>query len=124
MLARSSGHDSNPADLDPRLERSHPRGAILAGGNAVAAEIEDAGDLVVGVEEAMCLLRQLEALYPSLSRLFLSEPLEFRVHLAVLHRRPRSDRAVRVGRRQLEKASEQGSCCGGLLGWSGTTGRS
>src|SRR3954447_9952413 len=55
---------------------------------------------------------------------FLDYLLEFRVHLAVLHQRPRFDRAVRIGRRQLEKASEQGSCCGGPLRWSGATDRS
>src|SRR5215208_3776977 len=50
--------------------------------------------------------------------------LEFRVHLAMLHQRPRSDRAVRIGRRQSEKAFEHGSCCGGPLRWSGATDRS
>src|SRR4051794_34021156 len=42
-------------------------------------------------------------------------------HLAALHQRPRSDRAVRIGGRQLEKAVEQGSCGGGVLRWAGTT---
>src|SRR3954447_24272915 len=55
---------------------------------------------------------------------FLDYLLEFRVHLAVLHQRPRFDRAVGIGRRQLEKASEQGSYCGGPLRWSGATNRS
>jgi hypothetical protein len=42
----------------------------------------------------------------------------------MLHQRPRSDRAVRIGRRQSEKAFEHGSCCGGPLRWSGATDRS
>src|SRR3954469_458145 len=42
----------------------------------------------------------------------------------MLRQRPWSDRAVRIGRRQSEKAFEHGSCCGGLLRWSGATNRS
>ena len=40
MLARSSSRGSNPADVRPRPERARPRGAALAGGDVVAAEME------------------------------------------------------------------------------------
>src|SRR4051794_15584438 len=55
--ARSSGHRSNPADLGPRLERPRPCGAVLAGGEVAAAEMEEVVDLVVGGEEPLCLPR-------------------------------------------------------------------
>src|SRR5215218_8590162 len=63
MLARSSSCDSNPADVGPRLEGARPGGAILDGGDVVAAEMEEVGDLVVGREEALRLPRRLEALH-------------------------------------------------------------
>src|SRR3712207_7727307 len=58
MLARSSSCGSNPADVCPHLERTRPRGAVLAGGDVVAAEMEEVADLVVGGEEALCLDRK------------------------------------------------------------------
>src|SRR4051812_14257577 len=54
----------------------------------------------------------------------ISFTLEFRVPLDAPHRRSRSDRAVRIDRRQSEAAIEQGSCCGAPLRWSGATERS
>jgi hypothetical protein len=53
MLARSSSRGSNPADVGPHLERTRPRGAVLAGGDVVAAEVEEIADLVVGGEETL-----------------------------------------------------------------------
>jgi hypothetical protein len=41
MLARSSSGGSNPADVRPRPERTRPGGAVLAGGDVVAAEVEE-----------------------------------------------------------------------------------
>jgi hypothetical protein len=41
MLARSSSRGSNPADISPHLECTRPRGAVLAGGDVVAAEVEE-----------------------------------------------------------------------------------
>ncbi|WP_157033800.1 hypothetical protein [Belnapia moabensis] len=52
---RTSGCRSNPADIRPHLERSRPWGAKLAGGDVVAAEMEEIGNLVVGGDEALCL---------------------------------------------------------------------
>src|SRR5215207_9365698 len=63
MLARSSSRGSNPADVRPRPERTRPRGAVLAGRDVVAAEMEEIADLVVGGEEALCLAGRLEALH-------------------------------------------------------------
>jgi hypothetical protein len=54
---QSSGCDGNPADIRPHLERTHPCGTILDGGDVVAAEVEEVGDLVVGGEETLCLSR-------------------------------------------------------------------
>src|ERR671913_302220 len=61
------GRGSNPADVGPGLERPRPRGSIFAGGEVVAAEVEEVVDLVVGGEEALCLPRRLEALHLPLS---------------------------------------------------------
>ena len=63
MLAWSSSCRSNPADIGPYLERMRPCGAVLAGGDAVAAEVEEVVDLVMGGEEALCLPRRLEPLH-------------------------------------------------------------
>ena len=63
MLARSSSRGSNPADVCPCLERARPRGAVLAGGDVVAAEMEKVADLVVGGEETLRLAGRLEALH-------------------------------------------------------------
>src|SRR3712207_9534983 len=63
MLARSSSRGSDPADVCPHLERTHPRGAVLAGGDVVAAEVEKVADLVVGGEETLRLPGRLEALH-------------------------------------------------------------
>src|SRR4051794_31799289 len=54
---RSSSCGSNPANVGPHLERSRPCGAILAGGDVVAAEVEEVADLVVDGEEALYLPR-------------------------------------------------------------------
>src|SRR5918993_2746426 len=67
MLARSSSCGSNPADISPHLECTRPRGAVLAGRDVVAAEVEEIADLVVGGEEALCLPRRFEALHLPLS---------------------------------------------------------
>src|SRR4051812_40546371 len=67
MLARSSSCGSNPADISPHLECTRPRGAVLAGGDVVAAEMEEIADLVVGGEETLCLAGRLEALHLPLS---------------------------------------------------------
>src|SRR3712207_4505954 len=63
MLARSSSRGSNPADVCPYLERAPPCGAVLAGGDVVAAEMEEVADLVVGGEETLRLAGRLEALH-------------------------------------------------------------
>src|SRR3954471_3349215 len=65
--ARNSGRGSNPADVGPGLERPRPRGSIFAGGEVVAAEVEEVVDLVVGGEEPLCLPRRLEALHLAFS---------------------------------------------------------
>ena len=67
MLARSSSRGSNPADVRPRAERTRPRGAVLAGGDVVAAEMEKVVDLVVGGEETLRLAGRLEALHLAFS---------------------------------------------------------
>ncbi len=67
MLARSSSRGSNPADVCPRLERTRPRGAVLAGGDVVAAEMEEIADLVVGGKETLRLAGRLEALHLAFS---------------------------------------------------------
>ena len=54
---QSLGCDGNPADIRPHLERTHPCGTILDGGDVVAAEVEEVGDLIVGGEETLCLSR-------------------------------------------------------------------
>jgi hypothetical protein len=41
VLEQSSGRGSNPADVGPHPERTRPRGAVLAGGDVVAAEMEE-----------------------------------------------------------------------------------
>src|SRR3712207_4194600 len=61
--ARSSSRGSNPADVGPHLERMRPCGAVLVGGDVVAAEVEEIVDLVVGGEEALRLPRRLEPLH-------------------------------------------------------------
>ncbi len=48
MRERSSGRGGNPADVGPCVERTRPCGAILTGGDVVAAQMEEVGDLVVG----------------------------------------------------------------------------
>ena len=55
MLARSSSRGSNTADVGPYLECVRPGGAVLAGGDVVAAEVEEVVDLVVGGEETLGL---------------------------------------------------------------------
>src|SRR5215217_6679773 len=67
MLARSSSCGSNPADISPHLECTRPRGAVLAGGDVVAAEVEEVVDLIVGGEETLCLAGRLEALHLAFS---------------------------------------------------------
>src|SRR3712207_8679973 len=67
MLARSSSRGSDPADVCPHLERTRPGGAVLAGGDVVAAEMEQVADLAVGGEETLCLAGRLEALHLPLS---------------------------------------------------------
>src|SRR5215218_9515450 len=67
MRARTSGCRGNPADVGPRLERPLPCGSILAGGDVVAAEVEEVADLLVGGEEALCLPGRLEALHLAFS---------------------------------------------------------
>src|SRR5215211_7860653 len=67
MLARSSSCGSNPADVRPRPECTRPGGAVLAGGDVVAAEVEEIVDLVVGGEESLSLAGRLEALHLPLS---------------------------------------------------------
>ena len=57
MWERSSGRGGKPADVGPYLERTRPRGSMFTGGDVVAAEMEEVGDLVVGGEEALCLPR-------------------------------------------------------------------
>ncbi len=47
MLARSSSRGGNTADVCPYLERARPCGAVLDGGDVVAAEMEEIADLVV-----------------------------------------------------------------------------
>ncbi|CAA9269736.1 MAG: hypothetical protein AVDCRST_MAG08-3128 [uncultured Acetobacteraceae bacterium] len=66
LVARHSGHGGNPADVCPRLERTRPRGSVFAGGDVVAAEMEEVADLAVGGEGALRLPRRLEALHPPL----------------------------------------------------------
>src|SRR3954454_7361250 len=63
MLARISSCRSNPADVGPHLERTRPRGTVLAGGDMVAVEMEEVVDLVVGGEETLCLPGRFEALH-------------------------------------------------------------
>ena len=54
-----SGRSSDAADVGPRLERTRPRGPVLAGGDVVAAEVEEVVDLLVGGEEALVGLAPL-----------------------------------------------------------------
>src|SRR5215218_3993598 len=63
MLARSSSRGSDPADVCPHLERTRPGGAVLSGGDVVAAEVEKVADLTMGGEEALRLPGRLEALH-------------------------------------------------------------
>src|SRR3954466_12558204 len=55
-----SGH---AGDRGPGLEGLGPGGAILAGGEVIAAEVEEIVDPVMGGEEALGLARRLEALH-------------------------------------------------------------
>src|SRR5688500_4764534 len=57
MLAQSSGCGSDLGDVGPRLERTRPCGSMLAGGDVVAAKMEEVVDLVVGREESLNLPR-------------------------------------------------------------------
>jgi hypothetical protein len=66
---QSSSSSGNPAGIRPHLERPCPCGTILEGGDVVAAEIEEIGDLIVGGEEALHLPRRLEAFHWPLSSL-------------------------------------------------------
>jgi hypothetical protein len=50
-----SCHPGSTSDLGPGLEGLGPCGSILMGGEAMAAEVEEVVDLVVGGEEALCL---------------------------------------------------------------------
>jgi hypothetical protein len=63
MLEQSSGRGSNLADISPHLEHTCPYGSRRAGGDVVAAEMEEIADLIVGREEPLCLPRRLEALH-------------------------------------------------------------
>ena len=62
MLARSSSCGSNTADVCPYLERARPGGAVLAGGDVVAAEVEKVADLTVGGEETLRLVASIARL--------------------------------------------------------------
>src|ERR687894_1448150 len=52
---RLRGERRDAAHLGPRLEGARPGGAMLDGGDVVAAEVEEVADLVVGREEALRL---------------------------------------------------------------------
>jgi hypothetical protein len=67
MPERSSSCRSSPADIGPHLERTRPCGSMLAGGDVVAAEMEEVVDLAVCGEEALCLPRRLDALHLAFS---------------------------------------------------------
>ena len=54
-------------DLGPSLKGLGSGGSILAGGDVVAAEMEEVVDRVVGGEETLCLPRRLEAFHLSFS---------------------------------------------------------
>ncbi len=41
--------------ISAHVSNARPRGAVLDGGDVVAAEVEEVGDLVVGGEEALGL---------------------------------------------------------------------
>src|SRR5215218_1130399 len=63
MLARRSSRGSDSADVCPHLERTHPGGAVVVGGDVVAAEVEKVADLTVDGEETLRLPGRLEALH-------------------------------------------------------------
>src|SRR3954462_7578777 len=67
VLEQSSGRGSNPADVGPHPERTRPRGAVLAGGDVVAAEMKKVVDLVGGGEEALRWAGRLKAFHPPFS---------------------------------------------------------
>jgi hypothetical protein len=52
---RLRGEWRQAAHLGPRLEGAHPGGAVLDGGDVVAAEVEEVADLAVGGDEALRL---------------------------------------------------------------------
>jgi hypothetical protein len=54
---QKSSRRSGPADIGPHLERTHPCSAVLTGGDAVAAKMEEVGDLFVSREKTLCMLR-------------------------------------------------------------------
>jgi hypothetical protein len=56
MRERSSSYGGNLTDVGPRLERTRPCGSIFTGGDVVAAEMEEVGDLVVA-ERKRCACR-------------------------------------------------------------------
>ena len=45
----------NPDDLGPGWEGLGPGSSILDGGKAIAAEMKEVADLIVGREETLCL---------------------------------------------------------------------
>ena len=51
----SSGRGSDLADVGPCLERPRPCGSAFTGGDVVAAEMEEVGDLIVGGEKTLYL---------------------------------------------------------------------
>src|SRR3954468_19491239 len=59
-----SGH---AGDRGPGLKGLGPGGSVLAGGEVIAAEVEEIVDPIVGGEEALSLAGRLEALHLSLS---------------------------------------------------------
>src|SRR5829696_1735455 len=54
---------SYAGDLGPGLEGLGPGGSILAGGEVIAAEVEEVGNLIVSGEEALGLAGRLEPLH-------------------------------------------------------------
>ena len=59
LRALARRHGINPKTV----AKWRKRGSILAGGDVVAAEVEEVADLAVGGEEALRLPRRLEALH-------------------------------------------------------------
>ncbi len=53
----SSGRGGDLADVRPYLEPTRPCGSMFTGGDVVAAEMKEIGDLIVGGEEALYMPR-------------------------------------------------------------------